>query len=147
MKSNNVVARYRDGRILKGSSLNIDPNRPTFHLRTEDDGVKILMLRELKALFVVKDPNGNAMFEESFDPTPGDVRLLGSITIAVHFEDGETIVGMSRSYPPVASSFFFMVPIDPKSNNIRILVNLDAVKGVDRVEVDAPPVARAVGSS
>ncbi len=146
MKPNNVVARFRDGRVLKGSSLNIDPNRPTCHLRTDDHDVQVLRLKELKALFVVKCPDGNATFEESFDCTPGDIRLLGAAKIAVHFEDGETIVGMSTHYPPSDSSLFFMVPIDPKSNNIRILVNLDAVTSVERVEAGAPSIAPVVGS-
>ena len=31
--SNLVVARYLDGKLLKGTSLDVDPTRPTFHVR------------------------------------------------------------------------------------------------------------------
>jgi len=146
MKPNNVVARFRDGRILKGSSLNVDPNRPTCHLRTDDGEVVVVRLRDLKALFFVKDPGGNAAHQESFEATPGDARLVGAKRVAARFEDGETIVGMTNSWPPVGQ-LFFMVPIDPKSNNVRILVNLDAVTQIERVDTGtaASAVAPIVG--
>ncbi|MHB1327610.1 MAG: DUF6982 domain-containing protein [Gemmatimonadales bacterium] len=142
MKPNNVVARFRDGRILKGSSLNVDPNRPTCHLRTDDGEAVVIRLRDLKALFFVKDPGGNSAHQESFEATPGDARLVGAKRVAARFEDGETIVGMTNSWPPVGQ-LFFMVPIDPKSNNLRILVNLDAVTQIERVDTGTAASAAA----
>ena len=146
MKPNIVVARFRDGRVLKGSSLNVDPNRATFHLRTENGEVVVVRLQDLKALFFVKDPSGNSVFQESFEATPGDARLVGAKRISARFEDGETVVGMTHRWPLTGDSFF-MVPIDPKSNNLRILVNRAALAQVERVDpgAAAPAAAPVVG--
>ena len=125
---NQVVARFRDGRILKGTSLNVDPTKPTFHLRTKEGPVEIALV-ELKALFFVKDQTGNAQHNEAAAATPGDARLVGGHKLAVRFQDGDIVVGLANRFPPLGK-FFFMIPIDPKSNNIRILVNRDATSSI-----------------
>jgi hypothetical protein len=73
---NQVVARFRDGRTLKGTSLNVDPARPTFHVRTAAGPVEVV-LAELKALFFVKDHAGDPKHQEAAAPTRGDARLVG----------------------------------------------------------------------
>ena len=40
-------------------------------------------------------------------------------------------------YPP-NRPFFFVLPMDPGSNNIRILVNRDAVRTIEPIEEGAP---------
>lgn len=137
MALNHVVARFRDGRTIKGTTLNVDPTRPTCHVRTADGAIEI-KLNDLKALFFVKDPTGNPAHNEAIDATPGDPRLVGGKRIAVKFEDGETVVGMSNRFPPLGNCFF-MLPIDPKSNNIRILVNRAATVAITEATA---PVAR-----
>lgn len=131
MSMNLVVARFRDGRTLKGTSLNVDPTRPTFHVKTEQGPIEV-GLHELKALFFVKDKTGNAAHHEAVDPTAGDPRLVGAKRIAVRFDDGETITGMANRFPPLGK-YFFMIPIDPKSNNIRILVNRAATVAINEM--------------
>jgi Family of unknown function (DUF6982) len=121
---NNVVARFVDGRVLKGTSLNVDPNKPAFHVRTLDGPVEV-KLADLKALFFVKSLDGNAAHDEAMAPTDGDPRLVGGKPVAVIFKDREKIVGVTNRFPP-NKPFFFMLPIDPRSNNIRILVNKGA---------------------
>jgi hypothetical protein len=128
MTLNHVVARFRDGRTLKGTSLNVDPTRPTFHVRTPEGAIEVRLI-DLKALFYVKNHTGNPAHNEALAETPGDPRLVGGKRIAVRFEDGETVVGMSNRYPPLGA-FFFMLPIDPKSNNLRILVNRAATLSI-----------------
>ena len=32
--ANEVVARFLDGKVIKGVSLDVDPNRPICHVRT-----------------------------------------------------------------------------------------------------------------
>ena len=132
MISNLVVARFRDGTTLKGTSLNVDPTKPTFHVRTPDRGAVEVRLTDLKALFFVKDPTGNSAHQEGTEPTNGDPRLLGARKIAVKFADRETIVGMANRFPPLGN-YFFMLPIDPKSNNLRILVNRAATTSITEV--------------
>jgi hypothetical protein len=129
MIQNIVVARYLDGRIVKGTSLNVDPDKPTFHVRTEQGPAVEVKLRDLKALFFVKDLVGNSMRNESADPTPGDSRLLGARRVCVEFRDGETLTGTTPRFPPI-KQFFYVIPIDPKSNNLRVLVNRHATAHV-----------------
>jgi hypothetical protein len=136
MKSH-LVARFRDGRTRKGISLNVDIAKPTFHLRAGDDTIEV-RLADLKALFFVKNLAGNSAHNEATEPTAGDPRLVGAKKIAVTFDDGEMVVGMSNRFPP-AGTFFFMLPIDPNSNNVRILVNRAATVSITQ---EAPAVAR-----
>jgi len=128
MLANHVVARFRDGRVIKGTSLNVDPARPTFHVRTEHGPVEV-KLNDLKALFFVKTAAGDPAHNEATEPTAGDPRLHGAFKLVVRFDDGEQIVGMANRYPPIGK-FSFMLPIDPKSNNVRILVNRAATRSI-----------------
>jgi len=121
---NNVVARFIDGRIVKGTSLNVDPTKPTFHVRTPNGPVEV-KLADLKALFFVKSLDGDSAHEEAMTATDGDPRLVGGKPVTVIFKDREKVVGVTNRFPPI-KPFFFITPIDPKSNNIRILVNKGA---------------------
>jgi len=136
MITNHVVARFRDGTTLKGISLNVDPAKPTCHVRGDDQKVAEVRFLDLKALFFVKNPDGNSAHHEATDPTPGDPRLVGGHRIAVRFEDGETIVGVSNRFPPLGKNFY-MLPIDPKSNNLRILVNRAATVAITEAPLTA----------
>jgi hypothetical protein len=130
--ANKVVAHYLDGRVIKGVSLDVDAERPTCHVRTADKGPAEVKLADLKALFFVKDLAGDPAHHEGTAVDPGDVRTRGACRIAVEFGDGERLVGLTVRYPPVRS-FFFVLPADPQSNNIRILVNRAAVKKMEQL--------------
>ena len=123
---NRVVAHFHDGRLVKGLSLDVAPNKPVCHVRTDSDGTVAVVLADLKALFFVHDFNGNPDYVESELPVEGDMRLHGAKQITVKFKDGERIVGLTNRVPP-ARTFFFMMPIDNRSNNIRLLVNSNAL--------------------
>jgi Family of unknown function (DUF6982) len=125
-----VVARFKDGRVLKGVSMDIDPSRPTFHLRPPQGSPVQVSLSELKALFFVRSLDGDPQRSEEQTPDPADPRARGSSIVALRFADGEAIVGLTIRYPP-NKPFFFVLPVDPGSNNIRILVNRDAVVAME----------------
>lgn len=127
---NKVVAHYQDGRLIKGTTLNVDPTRPTCHVKTVDDQQAEVVLSELKALFFVKDLDGNPSYQEKKQPQADDARARGSQKIDLHFNDGELIAGFSNNYSSTRS-LFFVLPVDPWSNNIRILVNRAAVVKVE----------------
>jgi hypothetical protein len=129
--ANKVVARFLDGRVIKGISLDVDIDRPTCHIRTADQGTKEVKLVELKALFFVKDLAGNPAHEEGAVVDVGDARTRGAYTIAIKFADGERVVGVTVRYPPVRR-FFYVIPADARSNNTRILVNRAAVKHMEQ---------------
>jgi hypothetical protein len=129
---NQVVARFADGRVVKGTSLDVDASRPLCHVRTKDQRMVEVVMATLKALFFVKSLEGNSAHQETSAPKEGDVRLRGTTMVEIEFKDGERLVALSNSYPP-KGEFFFVLPVDTGSNNIRILVNRGQVKHVTAV--------------
>lgn len=128
--SSRVIARCLDGRLLKGIGLNVDPGRPTFHIRPSESKPIEVRLDELKALFFVRTLEGNRDHLEALSPVADDSRARGATIVSMRFHDGEVMVGMMISYPPTRP-YFFIVPVDPTSNNIRILVNRNAVVAIE----------------
>jgi hypothetical protein len=124
--ANEVVARYLNGKVVKGVSLDVDSGRPVFHVRTAEGTLEV-KLKELKALFFVKDLVGDAARDEALKLEPDDGRARGSFPIELEFADGEKLVGLTVRYPPIRP-FFFVLPADTRSNNVRVLVNKAAVK-------------------
>lgn len=132
---NKVVARYQDGRVVKGISLDVDPARPTCHVRPTTGPALEVNLSELKALFFVRTLEGNSAHDEGRDPDPKDPRSRGMAMVSLRFADGETIVGLTIRYPP-NRPYFFVLPVDQKSNNIRILVNRAAVVSMEEAKAE-----------
>ncbi|MGQ0646511.1 MAG: DUF6982 domain-containing protein [Gemmatimonadaceae bacterium] len=122
MAANAIVARFADGRTVKGMSLDVVPERPTCHIRTAEGNMVEVELKDLKALFFVKSLDGDPEHVEADVIAPTDPRLRGAKLVDVRFHDGERVVGVAMRYPP-NKPFFFLVPVDTKSNNLRILVN------------------------
>lgn len=133
--SNQVVARFRDGRLIKGICLDVDPNKPTCHVRPPGAKVTDVKLADLKALYFVKTFDGNSKHHEGSAFDAGDRRSAGSTKVQVTFEDGEQVVGFTNRFPP-NRSHYFVVPVDLKSNNVRILVNSAAVKKIEAVALE-----------
>lgn len=133
--SQKVVARFRDGRVMKGTSTDVDSSRPTFHLREEDGDVYRVRLEHLKALFFVRTLDGDPRRHERRILDPDDPRARAAVVMTAVFEDGEVVTGMTMRYPP-RDAFFFLIPVDTGSNNVRILVNRAAVAVMERVPVE-----------
>jgi hypothetical protein len=117
-----VVAHFLDGRILRGFALDFRPSQETF-LLTPWDAVDPatttrICLAELKALFFVKAFKGTPANKEAADAARSS--LLGG-QVTVRFRDGEVLRGTSPSRDPGGTGFF-LVPMDPRSNNRRIYV-------------------------
>ncbi len=128
--SNLVVAHFLTGRLLKGTSLDVDPAKPTCHVRPVSGAAEDVKLADLKALFFVRSLDGDPAHEEARAVDPSDPRLRGSTPIALRFQDGETMVGLTNRFPPTRP-YFFILPLDPKANNIRILINRAAVVSLE----------------
>jgi hypothetical protein len=141
--SKQVVARFQDGRLLKGTSLDVGPDRPTFHIRPPKGPVIEVRLRDLKALYFVRSLEGNPAHEERKSADPLDPRTRGSRVVGMTFTDGEFLVGLTIAYPP-KRPYFFTVPVDPKSNNLRILVNRDAVLSMTPLQIEKRELAGAL---
>jgi hypothetical protein len=123
MDPSKIVARYRDGRALKGTTQNFFPNKPVFHVNrhggTGPGDLVEVNLEDLKAIFFVKDFLGNAKHVERKKLAPGE-RPQGRL-MEVACKDGEVIVGTTTGYDPKRPGFF-LFPIDPSTNNARVYV-------------------------
>ncbi len=131
-----VVAHFIDHSVIKGTSIDVDPGKPRCHIQSKEHGTLEVDLAQLKALYFVKDFAGRPEYDETRTPNPGDMRLRGSHQVRLTFLDGEELSGLMNRYPP-NRPFFFVLPIDPASNNIRILVNREAVTRIEPLETDA----------
>ena len=58
------MAHFLNGRLVKGSSTSIALDRPICHVMTRDQGVVVVTLSDLKALFFVKDLEGNRAYRD-----------------------------------------------------------------------------------
>lgn len=131
MEPRKIVIRYIDGRVVKGSTLDFSPNKPSFHLfpvGTEPPGKAIeVAIRELKAVFFVRDFAGRPQYEER--KRFADTERPPGRKVEVTFKDGETLVGYTVSYDPQRPGFI-LFPADPASNNLSIFVVFAAARHV-----------------
>ena len=131
MEKVRIVARYLDGRMVKGFTQNFAPNKPSFHIFPSEaadpkETVEIF-LRELKAVFFVRDFAGRPDYNERKAYSSGE-RPSGRV-VEVTFSDGEVLVGSTLGYDPKKPGFF-LFPADPQSNNARVFVISRAVRVV-----------------
>jgi hypothetical protein len=123
-----LVARYLDGRLLKGFNVDFAPANGLVHVWTVPNGPETsritVPLRHLKALFFVHDHEGD----------PG--RRPGVKTWTEHgrrmevtFVDGEVLEGTTLNYSSLGPGFF-LTPLDTGGNNLRLFVASGAVHHV-----------------
>ncbi len=124
---NKIVIKFKDSKIMKGTTNDFFPNKKHFHIHLQSNEVVPIDVERLKAIFFVKDFHGNEAFKEAYK----DVMAGGGKKIKVKFSDGEVIIGFSLGYSPGRHGFF-LVPADLKSNNQRIFVITSAT---ERIEV------------
>ena len=121
MEQNKVIVRYIDGRVVKGFVQDFFPNKECFHLRPLDNaagnGLQEIYIKDLKAIFFVRDFGGNPSYKERRAYMEGE-RAQGR-KVEVTFKDGEKQVGSTLGYDPNRSGFFFF-PADDKCNNVRV---------------------------
>jgi uncharacterized protein DUF6982 len=129
---NKIVVHKKDGAILKGLTHDFRPEEEQFHLLPgEGGGVPIrLRLRDLKALFYVKDYVGNRDYvaRRQWD----EAHQAGRRAI-LHFQDGEEMWGVLGEGAEGEGTGFYFFPADPRDNNIRVFVVRSALKEMRRV--------------
>lgn len=136
---NRIVLHFQDNRMLKGYTHDFTPLRERFHLiseQEEDKGsIHEIRCSDLKAVFFVKTLQGDRdhIEKKSFDDI--DAAALRGLKVKVEFSDGEVIRGTSFGYSKNRKGFF-IVPIDPDSNNERIYVVTNVLRDV-RVGAEA----------
>jgi Family of unknown function (DUF6982) len=124
-----IVVRYTDGRLLKGYTCDFLATKRYFHLAPAPDAPKAARITvpvgHLKAIFFVRDFTGESRYVErkTFDHHTAGRR------VAITFLDDEQLVGATLNYRPDGDGFF-VIPADPKSNNLRVFVVARAVRHV-----------------
>ncbi len=126
-----LVVHFRDGKCEQGVSHAMNAREAGFHLTCEDNnGIatgKTVRVRfaDVKYVANVKSYTGKFDPSESF----AEYQVQGS-PVVIEFKDGETVEGRTvQRYNPDEPRFY-IVPNDPKSNNINLLVEQSAVKAV-----------------
>lgn len=127
-KYNKVVLKFKNNRIIKGTVLGWGPTKPSFFVQNLEGESINVKLDELKAVFFVKDHNGDNTYKETYnDYIPGE-----GVKLFTKFSDGECITGYSPSYSSSRPGFM-IAPADRQSNNIRIFVVRSATAEVARI--------------
>lgn len=121
-QSNLVVARYLNGKVVKGYTQDFFPEQMVFHvLEQGKSGTVPVSLTDLKAVFFVRDLVGNALRNKNRAFPNVDSGPQQGRRIAVHFQDGELLVGYALTYSAEKPGFF-VFPYDPLGNNLRVYV-------------------------
>jgi len=123
-----VVVACLDGKRLKGFLFNFSAMRDSFRLFPEASSPQSagsdLELRNVKAIFFVKDFAGNRERKDCHDSMDGTHGRKLEVTCT----DGEKIPGTTEAPKKLG---FFMFPADRESNNAPIFVvnaNVSTVK-------------------
>jgi len=128
-----VVARFLDGRTLKGTTHDFAPTKTEFHLHEgieERSAAVTVTTSSLKAIFFVRTYEGDPTHKDnySFDESGGH----GGRRIRIRFRDGEVMAGYTMGYNAQKPGFF-LIPADPDGNNSRVYVLNAAVAAVEWV--------------
>lgn len=136
---NRIVLHFKDNSLLKGYTHDFTPLREKFHLISEEGSDKgnvyEVNCSDLKAVFFVKSLKGNKDYTEKKRFSDVDAVGLRGLKVKVEFPDGEVIRGTSFGYSR-ARKGFFVIPVDPSSNNERIYVVANRLRNV-RVGAEA----------
>jgi len=133
--SHKVVVAMLDGKRERGFVYNFSPNAPAFHLfPSESSDAKFAAQVELKgtkAIFFVRTHEGNKAHREAMRKSPEDPRKfrVRGHKLKITFADGEEMFASTENYSP-ARLGFFVYPLDPLSNNLRIFVVNENVRQV-----------------
>jgi hypothetical protein len=122
-----VVARFRNGHVVRGYTNDFHPSKPHLHMTPEDRAGEptFVPLAALKAVFFVRDFAGDP---ERVDRTDFQDASHGR-KVEVAFEDGEVLLGTTLAYRGDGAGFFVQ-PADSKSNNVRVFVSPGATRHV-----------------
>jgi hypothetical protein len=114
-----LVIHFADGRLMRGWSPDLFPNRPSFHVTDwETAQTTEVQLAELKGVFFVKDYASRP--EDRHRRYDLERAGLGR-RVRVRFNDGEVIEGYTNGYSRDRLAFFLFPP-DPEDNTERMLV-------------------------
>ncbi len=128
---NRVVVAFLDGTRVRGFVYDVHTERGDFHLYASDapdeTSAQLIKLKDIKAIFFVRSLTGNPQYREN--KTELTQRRRWGRPFEVVFHDGERMVGMVEIFHKERIGFY-IVPPDPRSNNLRIFVVMSTVRSV-----------------
>jgi hypothetical protein len=131
-----VVARFKDGRVLKGLARDPSPGSGVLRLRPAGEPSEAVEIRleDLKGVFFVKSWEGNPAYVESDEgfadgPLAGNGAFRMQRTVA-GFQDGERMKGYSHNFAPDLPTLCFF-PYDPFGNNYKVLIVCSALSDIE----------------
>jgi Family of unknown function (DUF6982) len=98
---NLIVARYQDGRIVKGTTYDFGPQKKGFHvvpLGEEGRKVSEVLFSDLKAVFFVKSLEGKQDHPLAKDVSEEKAEPGTQMKVKITFLDGETLMGTTQGY-------------------------------------------------
>jgi len=115
-----VVARFRNGSVVRGYTNDFHPSKTHLHLTPEDKPGETMYMAvsQLKAVFFVREFAGDPSRVER---TEFSAAHHGR-KVEVVFEDGEVLRGTTLAYRSDGNGFFVQ-PADAESNNMRVFVS------------------------
>ena len=126
-----LVVHVEDGRILHGTSMALNPQNDSFIFNPMDKNGGVaekaikIDFEQLKAVFYVRSYDGK--FDRK--SVANEFRQEGR-PIVVEFNDGEILTGFTHNMDFQTKPRFTMIPEDPLSNNVSVLVERKATLGV-----------------
>jgi hypothetical protein len=125
-----VIARLTSGLVIRGTTLDFNPERPSFRVTPDGGGRGVeVRVRDMKALFFQK------MAADAAPSSPRPAYLSApdpareGKPISVLFKDGERMEGWTLSYRPEKPGFF-LYPAEPDSPHERVYIVAGAVAEV-----------------
>jgi hypothetical protein len=116
---NDIIVKFLKGGTVRGYTLDVGA-KDTFHITTSSGDAREIRLDELKAVFLIKDPSA---------PKAAARPAAAGVKIRIKFLDGEELTGITYDYNSTKDGFF-VFPLDPASDNERILVNRHAAASI-----------------
>ena len=126
-----LLVYFKDGRKAQGTCRSMNLKEPGFFLECEDNqGISTnesirVSFDEIKMVCNVKSYTGNFDKRESYQEY-----AAGGSHIIVRFFDREIVEGVTMNAYVPNNQRFYLIPRDPSSNNINILVETSAIDSV-----------------
>ena len=126
-----LVIQFKNGQQAQGVSRTMNLRDTGFHLECEDnDGVATgqtirVRFEDVRCVCHVKSYNGD------FNASESDQEYApGGSDVIVEFRDGEILRGKTLNLYNPDHPRFYVIPDDPASNNINVLVEQSAVQSI-----------------
>ncbi len=124
-----VVGKYRDGRLIRGYTNDFSPRNPYLHISPTPyaEGSEFVSMINLDALFFGRDAQPKE--GDDVEPSGPDVVPADGRKVAVPLPNGTEMIGSARSYSRNSSGFFVDL-LEENSGTLRVFVTAGGVRSI-----------------